>query len=150
MGAPLMPDGRAGRRYRGLIKDVDAKIDRLKNLIASAANDQDAWNSTVAAVRRDVEDAEEVLGKFAMEARRCSQPRSRPVCPRSCRRTRGEARRLERASLSLSICMRMRVGVCVCVSARPDGHARTSDRPSHTQMCTCRSRVRLGTASRAT
>jgi len=83
-GAPLMPCSPAlsWRRYQGLIKDVNAKIDRLKNLSASAASDQDAWNSTVAAVRRDVEDADEVLGKFAMEARRFTLLRTLSVCPR--------------------------------------------------------------------
>ena len=68
-------------RYQGQIKDVNAKIDRLKNLSASAS-DQDAWNSTVAAVRRDVEDADEVLGKFAMETRRFTLLRSLSGCSR--------------------------------------------------------------------
>jgi hypothetical protein len=83
-GAPLISCSPAlsWRRYQGLIKDVNAKIDRLKNLSASAANDQDAWNSTVAAVRRDVEDADEVLGKFAMETRRFALLRTRSVCSR--------------------------------------------------------------------
>mmetsp|Transcript_28362 Transcript_28362/g.41688 ORF Transcript_28362/g.41688 Transcript_28362/m.41688 type:complete len:307 (-) Transcript_28362:102-1022(-) len=56
-------------QYQTLIKDVNAKIDRLKNLSSSAATDSEAWAGTAAAVQRDVEDAEEVLGKFTMEAR---------------------------------------------------------------------------------
>jgi len=61
----------SAHRYQTLIKDVNAKIDRLKNLSSSAATDSEAWAGTAAAVQRDVEDAEEVLGKFTMEARRC-------------------------------------------------------------------------------
>lgn len=56
-------------QYQTLIKDVGAKIDRLKNLSSSATTDSDAWASTVAAVQSDMEDADEVLGKFTMETR---------------------------------------------------------------------------------
>jgi len=48
---------------------VNAKIDRLKALGGSRATDQDAWGSTVASVRRDMDDVDEVLTKFTMETR---------------------------------------------------------------------------------
>lgn len=59
-----------GRRYQALVKDINAKIDRLRNLSSSAAADHDAWASTATAVQRDLEDADEVLVKLAMETRR--------------------------------------------------------------------------------
>ena len=62
---------RPPRRYQTLVREINAKIDRLRSLGASGAADPDAWASTVAAVQRDLEDAE-VLAKISMETRRCA------------------------------------------------------------------------------
>jgi len=63
---------RPPRRYQTLVREINAKIDRLRSLGASGAADPDAWASTVAAVQRDLEDADEVLAKISMETRRCA------------------------------------------------------------------------------
>ena len=55
------------------MSEVNAKIDKLKQLHAAGATGQEAWAKTTAAVQRDIEDADEVLGKIAMETRRCAK-----------------------------------------------------------------------------
>ena len=55
------------------MSEVNAKIDKLKQLRAAGATGQEAWAKTTAAVQHDIEDADEVLGKIAMETRRCAK-----------------------------------------------------------------------------
>ena len=64
-------------RYQALIKDVNAKIDRLRKLDASAVKDPDAWSNTFSELQRDVEDTDEVLGKITMETRRCVREKTK-------------------------------------------------------------------------